>query len=131
MVNTSERPAAPNAAIGAFALAIAFAEGSPAAWNNPGDLTKSFGFPNEGPQNKDGVLKFATAADGWNALYAQLQLIASGKSRYCLCTTLCAFGQGYAGDCNWANNVASQLPGVSSDTTLGEILCGTKGCACQ
>lgn len=49
--------------------------------NNPGDLTKSFGFSTTGIANKEGVLVFASAEDGWNALYAQLGLIFDGTSR--------------------------------------------------
>ena len=116
------QPSAPSAGIGAVANAIAFAENSNPAWNNPGDLTTSFGFQTVGVVNSAGVLSFARCADGWNALYAQLQLIVSGGSRYSLGDTIRSFGQGYSGgDPNWAANVSAQL-GVSPDTPLSEVL---------
>lgn len=49
--------------------------------NNPGDLTKSFGFSTTGIANKEGVLIFATIEDGWSALYKQLGIIFDGTSR--------------------------------------------------
>lgn len=110
-----------SAKIDALARAIAFAEGSPASWNNPGDLTKSFGYPNEGPQNTAGVLKFSTLEDGWRALYVQMQDILDGNSHFRLTETLEDFGMTWAGDPNWAVNVAKQL-GVTTNTTLAEVL---------
>lgn len=116
------QPPAPSPGIGAVANAIAYAEGSNPAWNNPGDLTASFGFPTTGTVNSAGVLAFASCADGWNALYAQLQLIIQGGSRYSLADTIRSFGQGYSGgDPNWATNVSAQL-GVSPDTPLSGVL---------
>lgn len=115
-------PPAPSAAIAAVAAAIAKAEGSNPDWNNPGDLTKSFGFPTAGVANSAGVLKFQSSDDGWRALYAQLQLIVSGGSHWTVDTTLEAFGLGYSGnDPNWAVNVAKYL-GVDTNTSLGDIL---------
>jgi hypothetical protein len=119
---SSTQPTGPSAAIDALAAAIAVAEGSNPDWNNPGDLTKSFGFPTVGVANSAGVLKFKTSGDGWRALYAQLQLIVSGGSHWTLDTTLADFGLGYSGgDSNWAKNVANKL-GVSTDSSLGDIL---------
>lgn len=110
-----------NTSVDALARAIAYAEGSPSSWNNPGDLTKSFGYANEGPQNADGVLKFSTLDDGWKALYAQIFDILSGNSHFTLSETLEEFGLRYSGNPNWAGNVAKEL-GVSTDATLGEVL---------
>lgn len=116
------QPPAPSPQIAALAAAIAVAEGSDPDWNNPGDLTISFGYPTNGVANSAGVLKFANGTDGWNALYRQLSAIVNGTSRYTLDTTLAAFGLGYSGgDPNWAKNVGNEL-GVSPDTTLGDIL---------
>lgn len=116
------QPPAPTPQIGNVANAIAKAEGSNTDWNNPGDLTLSFGFPVAGIANSAGVLKFVNCADGWNALYQQLQLIISGGSRYSLSTSIADFGAGYSGgDPNWAKNVSAAL-GVSPDTPLGAVL---------
>lgn len=117
-----KQPPAPSPQIGQMAAAIAQAEGSNPAWNNPGSLTASFGYATTGVGNSAGVLIFATCTDGWNALYAQLSAIVSGNSRYGLDTTLASFGMSYSGgDPNWAKNVASLL-GVSTNTTLGSVL---------
>lgn len=116
------QPPAPSPAIAALAAAIATAEGSNPEWNNPGDLTKSFGFATAGVANSAGVLKFQSSADGWNALYKQIELIISGGSHWSLSTTLADFGLGYSGgDPNWSKNVANSL-GVTPDAQLGDIL---------
>jgi hypothetical protein len=116
------QPPAPSQQIFSLASAIALAEGSNPEWNNPGDLTISFGYPTIGVANSAGVLKFHSCEDGWNALYKQLSAIVNGTSRYSLDTSLAMFGVGYSGgDQNWAINVARAL-GVSTETTLGEIL---------
>lgn len=109
--------------VAALAAAIAKAEGSNPDWNNPGDLTLSFGYPTSGKVNSAGVLRFNNSVDGWNALYKQINLIISGGSAYYdLTTTLEDFGNGYAGgDPNWAVNVARTL-GVDTSATLGSIL---------
>lgn len=115
-------PTPPTPAIGSLANAIALAEGSNPAWNNPGDLTISFGYPTSGAVNSAGVLQFVNPHDGWNALYKQLLAIQNGNSRYKLTDTLADFGMGYSGgDPNWAVNVASAL-GIDPSTQLGEIL---------
>lgn len=49
--------------------------------NNPGDLTKSFGYSTTGIANKEGVLIFASVEDGWSALYGQLGIIFDGTSK--------------------------------------------------
>jgi hypothetical protein len=114
--------AAPSDKVKRLAEAISVAEGSPFGWNNPGDLTKSFGYATLGVGNSAGVLKFATPQDGWNALYAQLNAIILGQSHWSLDTTLEDFGLGYSGgDSNWAVNVANQL-GIDTSVTLREIL---------
>lgn len=118
----SDQPPAPTQEIFDVAAAIAKAEGSNPDWNNPGDLTISFGYPTLGTVNADGVLKFQNHLDGWNALYKQLQSIISGGSRYTLQMTLAEFGQGYSGgDANWAKNVALELQ-TTPNATLGSIL---------
>lgn len=105
-----------------FAQAIKVAEGSPATWNNPGDMTESLGFPNDGPQNKDGVLKFVNLSDGWHVLYHQVWLMLTGKSAvYHLTDTLEEVGLKWSnGDPNWSKNVAEFL-GVPATTTLGQL----------
>ncbi len=110
-----------NASVDALAKAISIAEGSNPSWNNPGSLTKSFGFSNQGPQNADGVLKFSTLNDGWQALYVQIQDILEGHSHFTLSETLDEFGLRWSGNPNWSVNVAREL-GVSTNTTLGEVL---------
>ena len=121
-VVSSDKPQAPSTEIGLLADAIATAEGSNPSWNNPGDLTKSFGFLTIGVANSAGVLIFAQPADGWRALYKQLQDIIDGKSHWTLSTTLADFGNLYSGgDRNWAINVANAL-GVDPSVTLGSIL---------
>lgn len=111
--------------IDALMLAIARAEGSPPAWNNPGDLTASFGFSNSGPQNADGVLGFATVEDGWGALRAQLNLAKAGLSRvYSASMSILDMGMKYAGvsqGSTWAANVAAAL-GVDTSTPIGSFL---------
>lgn len=110
--------------------AIATAEGSLEAhpdWNNPGDLTRDFGFQSLGPQNSDGVLAFATLEDGWGALRAQLKLIASGGSHvYSAGDSILDMGFKWAGSSQgsaWAANVAAAL-GVDPSTPIGDFLNG-------
>lgn len=100
--------------VNALANAIATAEGFfvsgtiPQVQNNPGDIETG------------GVINtYPTAADGWNALYAQVQVMLYGGSAYYNPSmTIAEVGQIYAnGDSNWANNVAASL-GVTTDTTL-------------
>src|SRR5258708_2292977 len=76
-----------SAGIMALSRGIARGEGAyvsgslPQRSNNPGDLTKSFGFNTTGVANKEGVLIFETMEDGWNALYSQIRLIFNSKSK--------------------------------------------------
>ena len=116
------QPPAPSTAIANFATAISIAEGSNPAWNNPGSLTASFGFPTTGTANAAGVLMFNSCADGWNALFAQLIAIVNGNSRYSLNDSIATLGLGYSGgDPNWSANVSSVL-GVDANTPLGQVL---------
>jgi hypothetical protein len=123
--NGTPVPPAPSTAVWLLARAIAIAEGSPAGWNNPGDLTRSFGFANQGPQNSAGVLKFNSSADGWNALYQEISDALGGTSTvYSPGTSIAQMAQLWTGGDNadaWANTVASQL-GVSTTTTIGEAV---------
>lgn len=118
------RPAAPSDAIGAFAQAIASAEGFgdpgavPTRANNPGDLALG------GNTLGAGITIYATPADGWNALYSQLARIRDGQSAYYRTDmsiadmgAIYAPGEGAA----WAANVAAAL-GVSVNTTIGSLL---------
>jgi hypothetical protein len=115
------QPPASSSGIYALARAIAIQENSNPDWNNPGDLTVSFGFPHRGAMNSAGVLGFVNCEDGWNALYRQLELIQNGASRYAPSTSLQDFGYLYSGrDPNWAVNVAKTL-GVTPDVTLADI----------
>jgi hypothetical protein len=109
-----------------FARAISVAEGSNPLWCNPGDLTISLGFPNDGPQNADGVLKFVNVADGWYVLYHQCWVMLTGKSHeYALTDTIEQVGMKYSdGDPNWAMNVANYL-GVPTSTTLAQLAADT------
>lgn len=110
-----------------FARAIAAAEGFgivgaiPTRQHNPGNL-KTSSVPSIGADTQ-GHLIFATDADGWLALYRQIALIVSGRSRYySLDMTLADMGARYAGDsAAWTANVARGL-GVSPGATLREIL---------
>lgn len=123
-VSSGNIPPAPSQEIADVAQAISVAEDSDPAWNNPGSLTAPLGFPTVGVANSEGVLKFATTADGWNALYKQLSSIVQGTSRYNLGMTLADFGMTYSGgDPNWAVNVANALGGgITPSNTLGDIL---------
>lgn len=105
-----------------LAKGISVAEGSNPTWANPGDMTISLGFPNFGPQNADGVLKFENVADGWHVLYHQCWLMLTGKSEvYHLTDTLAQVGLKYSnGDPAWGQNVADYL-GVPETTTLAQI----------
>jgi hypothetical protein len=120
----------PSPMVQQFAQAIALAEGFnvsesiPQRANNPGDITDvGQGFPGDtGQRIGQNIIVFDTAANGWNALYAQVQLMLSGNDPlYPASATLQQVGGVYASDpVNWPANVASVL-GVSINTTLGEI----------
>lgn len=123
-------PPAPSPGAKAFAEAIARAEGFylagsiPAKTNNPGDLK----LPNTATYGSSGITVFATAAEGWAALYRQLWLISTGRSSYYRNTmTIRQMGDVYAPSADrnipgaWATNVAKYL-GVSVDTPIGQFL---------
>jgi hypothetical protein len=105
-----------------FAAAIKVAEGSNPAWNNPGDLTYSMGFPVLGVVNSEGVLHFVNLADGEYVLNHQCYLMLSGRSHiYQLSWSLARTGVKYSGgNANWALNVSREL-GVPVATTLAQI----------
>lgn len=107
-----------------FANAIATAEGFgvsgaiPTRAHNPGDLKlgdKGFG-------TLAGHTVFASDADGWAALYRQINLWRTGKSAHAnLDTNIAQISEFYAGDsANWARNVAAAL-GVPVTTTLRQF----------
>lgn len=110
-----------------FAAAIARAEGFgqpgaiPTRNHNPGDL-KSSSVASIGA-DAQGHLMFSSDTDGWEALYRQLHLIVTGRSRvYTLNMTIADMARRYAGwSDNWAANVASYL-GVPTSTPLREVL---------
>ena len=105
-----------------FAEAIAAAEGFgvpgaiPTVNHNPGDLKVP------GSTLVNGHTFFASDADGWDALYRQIGLMRSGKSRvYKPDMTFEQIARKYAeGWQNWLANVTRVL-GVSSQTTLREF----------
>jgi hypothetical protein len=110
----------PTRKIKRIAEAIAKAEGygvpgaTPTVRNNPGDL--------KGP---DGEIRwFATAEEGWNALYRQVAMMFTGESRYYRPDmTIAEIARIYTGEStymNWANNVARFL-GVTPETRLIEV----------
>lgn len=120
-----------------FADAIAHAEGYgpvgnvPTRANNPGDLSKGdFGDTGKYLIAGDGeqVIQYATAQDGFNALYEKLQNIADGNSSvYSPSMTIAQMAAKYAGNSQvWAANVTAYLSqnGVpaTQQTTLQEVL---------
>lgn len=118
-----------------FAQAISVAEGFgvagaiPTLANNPGDITDvGQNLPGDtGQRMGANIIVFATATDGWNALYAQVQRMLSGSdSLYPSSATLQAVGGTYASDpTNWPANVVigfvNQGIDVGINTTLGQI----------
>jgi hypothetical protein len=121
-----------------LAQAIARAEGFgvpgaiPTRGNNPGDLTRAFGFQTAGTLNKEGVLQFVNLADGWNALYAIVAYWLGGSdSLYPLSLTIEQVAGNYVdgpnaagfstGAENWSNSVANSL-GLSVTNTLQDFL---------
>jgi hypothetical protein len=109
-----------------FAEAIAFAEGYgrpgaiPTRINNPGDLK----IPGR-PADKSGHTIFATPEEGWAALYRQVELMRTGRSRiYKPSMTFREVSKRYAEwHENWLRNVTWKL-GVSPDMTLQEFFEG-------
>jgi len=114
------------------ALGSAMAEGFyatgnpiPKRANNPGDLTRSWGFPTKGTANSEGVLIFDTVEHGWQALYAQWGAMLNGTStEYTLDMTILQVAEKWTGSQNaasWAATCA-QYMGVPVTTTLQEYL---------
>jgi len=114
-----------NAKISQLAQAIGRAEGFgipgavPTVAHNPGDLV--LGDIGNGTANDAGVTIFDTDADGWGALYNELNLIFTGKSSvYSTSMTFAAMGLLWSGgDPSWSSNVA-QIVGASPFTTLAD-----------
>jgi hypothetical protein len=110
----------------AFAEAIATAEGFgvpgaiPTVRNNPGNLKLT----------GDQITTFATAEDGWAALYRQLELMRDDRSSYYRPTmTIAQAGQIWVGSDPagpWVNNVVRSMQqdgyNVSGLTTLADVL---------
>ncbi len=113
--------------IKAVAEAIARAEGFYVAGsitaraNNPGNLK----IGDRGNGVIDGKTVFATAQDGWNALYRQLLLIRDGKSRNFKPTdTWREFARTWVGTSdadNWAANVTNRLGAATTDSVGGYL----------
>lgn len=105
-----------------IAQAIARAEGfyhpsgttKPQRLNNPGSIFGSNGQ----------MIHFETVAEGWDALYRQVERMLTGNSRYYSPEmTIVQIAQIYTGEphyMNWANNVANAL-GVSPNTPLKDV----------
>jgi hypothetical protein len=107
-----------------FANAIKVAENSPPEWNNPLSLTGADkgSFRVLGTANAEGVWKFATYEDGWNAGCTKVYRFLSGRSLvYHLAMTIAEFGVTYSHsqDGNEGRNVAAEL-GVPETMSLGE-----------
>lgn len=106
---------------------IAFAEGfyvsgsRPRRNNNPGDLTKTLGFPSSG---FDGMyVIFQTLDIGWQALRKQVSMMLDGSSSiYNPNMTVWEMAQRYTttDQVAWANNVAAKL-GVDIHTKISEV----------
>lgn len=109
----------------ALAAAIALAENVTPSANNPGAL--ALGDQGNGVLNSAGVTIFATLEEGEAALVEQLTRIENGVAKYLSPNmTIAQFAVTWTGNDNpaqWAATVAQAL-GVSTDTTIGEILKG-------
>jgi hypothetical protein len=111
-----------------LAQAIARAEGfyqsgsAPARAHNPGAI-KVPGWT--GPvTGSEGISVFTSDAQGWEALYRQLDLIADGRSGiYTLGMTITDMARRWTATAqsSWATTVASSL-GVSTNTKLSQVL---------
>jgi hypothetical protein len=111
----------------ALAKAIATAEGfyvsgsRPARDHNPGDMTEDLigrAVGRDGP-----FVVYSQDADGWQNLFAQINLWLSGDSDYADSdSTIADLSTFYTTtqQAAWALNVANAL-GVSTDTPIGEI----------
>jgi len=109
-----------------LAQAIARAEGFyvngsiPQRAHNPGDLK----IPDASKPTLRGITVFESDAQGWEALYRQLNLIVSGRSaHYDLDDTILDMARTWTTteQTEWANNVASAL-NVPTSTRLGDLL---------
>ena len=111
----------------AFAEAIAFAEGYgvpgaiPTLRNKPGELKQ--------PSSGGGITTFATPAEGWEALYNQLDLIRTGRSAYYQPTmTIAQVANVWTAteQTAWLSNVLASLDRqgyeVGSQTRIGAVL---------
>lgn len=100
---------------------------APTNLNNPGDLSPGdeHGYATGGPAEFHGgsyIIHFATADDGWGALYAKFSNIVNGISRvYSADWTWPQIGQEYAADPNWGAAVAALL-GVDPTSTLNDYV---------
>lgn len=115
-------------AIRLFAQGIAIAEGyyvsgsRPNRNNNPGDLTvdtTGIGIGKDGP-----FIVYATPADGWDALYKQVELMFTNASKiYNSGMTIRQIAEKYTttDQLAWANNVARTL-GISIDTPISALI---------
>ena len=124
-----------SAQIVAFAQAILQAENSGTvdpATNNPGNLivtSATNSILQQGWTRKyasSGVSIYDNTADGWNALYNQLQLIVNGQSALANpangdTISDLAYGWTTTNPDGWAETVAGQL-GVIPDTPLSQVL---------
>jgi lysozyme family protein len=119
------RPRASSPGAERLARAIAKAEGFgvpgalPTRANNPGDLKL-------GGNTISGITVFETVADGWRALYAQIDKMTSGLSAfYSNGTTIRQMGQKWTATASqqlaWSKTVADAL-GVDIDTPIGDIV---------
>lgn len=121
------------AAMRDLAIAISHAEGFavrgsiPQRANNPGDLVvPGWTGAKLGDQ---GISVFNSPTDGWNHLYKQLSLMASGRSRvYTPDMTFAEIGATWTATQSdaWTDNVVAHLQSkgydVDSETTLAEYL---------
>lgn len=104
-----------------FAEAIARAENSDSAHNNPGDIIPP-GW--NGPTFGEGIAVFATADEGWNRLYYELWLIQTGRSHvYSLDDTIATMAAKWTRTepQGWAAAVA-QYSGLQTTDTLRTAL---------
>jgi hypothetical protein len=117
---TLASPAYSTARVDQLAHAIGSSEGfyqrgtKPARLHNPGDI-----------RGADGHYKvFASDADGFAALRAQIVRVITGNSKhYNLDMSIKRVGMRYAGAAIWSKNVARKL-GVPESATLRSYLCG-------
>lgn len=110
----------------ALANAIATAEGYgvpgaiPTVRNNPGDLKLQSSYPE--------ITTFATPAEGWEALYKQLDRIREGQWYWPPTISFGEFASHWTAteQSIWANNVIaamrSQGYAVTHDSVIGEVL---------